>query len=285
MSQRKRFLQGSGLAALIAIAAIAGMGRVWGKQRPGARTVIVGLSRGPDVWIAGAFDAGRGWRTDEQARLLVRQNTPFTRYDLRGQAKRLVVGTPELGEAVGGWFATQVNASTNRAPQEVPLLALSGAANPIRRIPRPQSLRNPVYERSAAALLRGKGLTIKRVRLTQHLRIDLNGDGTEEVLLSAHSRDAVGREPRVQRGDYALVALRFAAGGRVRTVPLVREVNTRAIPFSAPNGYRILGCADINGDGRLEIALYSHYYEGDGIEIFTFDGKAVRSVITAGWGV
>ena len=30
----------------------------------------------------------------------------------------------------------------------------------------------------------------------------------------------------------------------------------------APNRYEISGIADLNGDGKMEIVLYSEYYEG-----------------------
>jgi D-Tyr-tRNAtyr deacylase len=59
-------------------------------------------------------------------------------------------------------------------------------------VPRAQALANPTYESVVAAMLRAKNIKVARGRLTQHLRVDLNGDGTEEVLLVAHSRDSIG---------------------------------------------------------------------------------------------
>ena len=42
------------------------------------------------------------------------------------------------------------------------------------------------------------------------------------------------------------------------------------LPFI--NMARVLGVADLNGDGRMEVALHTWYYEGAGVTVFEFDG-------------
>jgi hypothetical protein len=184
--------------------------------------VLVGLrpwsEEASQVWLAGAYRPARGWIDDRQARFLLHPGTRFTLYNLRGRLGEVAVGAVESGEEVGGYFApvrnkrsgkkvrdlndeefTPVNYQ-NDAPPGV--LALAGTSHPVvPRLPRAQSLTNNLYRRVVVSLLRAKGLTIAQPRLTQHLRLDLNGDGVEEVLLSAHSRAAMGQEPRALKGD------------------------------------------------------------------------------------
>ena len=43
------------------------------------------------------------------------------------------------------------------------------------------------------------------------------------------------------------------------------------------NMARVLGVADLNGDGRMEVALHTWYYEGAGVTVFEFDGDGVTA--------
>jgi hypothetical protein len=187
----------------------------------------------------------------------------------------------ESGEEVGGWVVK----GSRRFTGESPLLALSARHNVSPRVPRAQALANSLYENVVAVMLRAKDLKVARGRLTQHLRVDLNGDGKEEVLLCAHSRDALGRMANAAKNDYALAVLRCVADGKVKNIELQSDVYRKAVPFTASQRYSFAGCYDIDGDGTLEIALWSGYYEGESLEIYKFDGRTARRVLVAGWGV
>jgi hypothetical protein len=63
------------------------------------------------------------------------------------------------------------------------------------------------------------------------------------------------------------------------------DVYRKAQPFTASQRLCFAGCYDIDGDGTLEVALWSGYYEGESMEIYKFDGRTARRVLTAGWGV
>jgi hypothetical protein len=47
---------------------------------------------------------------------------------------------------------------------------------------------------------------------------------------------------------------------------------------------RVLGVADLNGDGRMEIALRNWYYEGAGVTVFEFGGDGATPVMDNGCG-
>jgi hypothetical protein len=46
--------------------------------------------------------------------------------------------------------------------------------------------------------------------------------------------------------------------------------------------YHISAIADLNGDGRLEIAMYSAYYEGSSSDIFDLNGTKLTAVLGCG---
>src|SRR5690606_12156385 len=118
---------------------------------------------------------------------------------------------------------------------------------------------NAIYRRAVATLLNSAGLKIEQARLQQHWRVDLNGDGVEEVLLGAQSRGEMGSMPSAEKGDYSIVALRFydpsRRSNKVQTVSLGTQVIKKRIEFGAPLGYELLACVDASGDGALEIVV------------------------------
>lgn len=247
-----------------------------------AAPVVVALAQEKSIFLVGAHDARRGWINDRQAKAVFRRGAVFTAFNARGEVGKTTTGATEVVEPGGGWMATG-----NRAfAAGTPLLALSGANRPLPRRPRAQSLHNPVYQQAVAALLRAQKLRVRQAKLTQHWRVDLNGDGTDEVLLAAHSRPQMGREARAFKGDYALVMLRFLHNGKVKTVPLTGDIYRKDALGGAVAAMRftLLGCFDMNRDGTLEIAVGGRYYEGESVEVFSFDGKTARRVLEAGWG-
>ena len=85
------------------------------------------------------------------------------------------------------------------------------------------------------------------------MRTDLDGDGTDEVLIVAeHAEADTSLPPRA--AWYNLVLVRVVDGDGVRTHVLAEDVYTQDDPESYPTfgRYRISAIADLNGDGRSE---------------------------------
>ncbi len=115
-----------------------------------------------------------------------------------------------------------------------------------------------------------------KARLTQVLRVDLDGDGTEEVLLSATGREAYPT-PIAEANAYSFVMLRQVAGKEVRNTLLTGEFYPTRKEFNAPNRYEVVGVLDLNGDGVLEILVSFAYYEGGGVIVLGLkDGRPVE---------
>lgn len=233
------------------------------------------------VWLGGGFFPNKGWRVDTHTVPAVYSGTSWTLFGLKGQGATFTTGKAEANTDITGWIA-DVRQPLNSTQ---PMLALSGPAKGTQpRLPRAQSTAQPLYAQAAASVLRQPNFKLGSARLTQLLRVDLNGDGIEEVLMCAHSRPDMGKTPEIKVGDYSLAALRFVQNGKVRTVALTKEIYPKGATFAAPNHFEVMACADINRDGKMEIVISTGYYEGFGLQVWEFNGQNPELKLSAGWG-
>ena len=238
--------------------------------------------RTPTLWLGGAYFPGKGYRTDIQSKWALYPGVKWQLFGLNGAGPQLASERGEKNDVPAGYIAPL----RGDVAGEKPMIAISNASPDDQpRLPQMQSLTLENYQRVAAGLLRSKGLNIQRAKLTQLMRIDLNGDGIEEVLMAAHSRPDYGHTPQEKKGDYSLLAIRYVDNGVVRARILDYNISKRDLTFSAPGYFELMACVDIDGDGAMEIIGANGYYEGDGFEAWKFDGKTIKSVMFAGWGV
>ena len=134
--------------------------------------------------------------------------------------------------------------------------------NPVPRMPKAIDLNNPTYKTVVASFLKKKGISKTMIKLTEAFRVDLEGDGVEEVVLAANFYKK-GLDASAAVGDYSLVIVRKATGRVVTDHLLQGDFILKKVDFGAPTENHISAIADLNGDGKMEIVLYGFYYEGD----------------------
>jgi hypothetical protein len=144
-------------------------------------------------------------------------------------------------------------------------------------------LNNTTYVKAASDALRTKGIVNNAPKIRQAFRVDLDGDGQEEVVLTATSYDE-NIQPSAKRGDYSFVLLRKVVGGKVQNQIVKGDFVLKNIKFGAPSKYEISSIADLNGDGKLEIIVYGAYYEGNWIEAFEMKGNKPAAIKTLNVG-
>lgn len=133
-------------------------------------------------------------------------------------------------------------------------------------------LGDATYKKAVADVLRSKGITNPKIKLTQAFRVDLEGDGQEEVLIEATSYSGI-MQPSAKKGDYSLVLLRKIVGGKVQNTVVSGDFVTKNIKFGAPSKFQLSALADLNGDGKIEIVIYGSYYEGLWVETYEMKGN------------
>ncbi len=166
--------------------------------------------------------------------------------------------------------------------------ALGGAHNPFPRQVRIESPNQATYRGIVAATLRAHGIAKPVVQIAQIWRVDLDGDGTTEVLLSATRKADGGNAniiaPDSRAGDYSLVLLRKIVSGRAKNILMASEFYPRAKTFNAPNFFRLAAVFDADGDGKMEVLLRGRYYEGDSTALFSVGAEKPREVLSEGCG-
>lgn len=167
-------------------------------------------------------------------------------------------------------------------------IAVGSAAkwNIVPRIPQGIALSNPTYKTIIANYLKSKGIVKPIVKITQAYRVDLEGDGKDEVLIVA-TRYKGGLTASAAVGDYSVILLRKMVGKTVVNYELAGEYIKKTVDFGAPMEFNISAIADLNGDGKMEIVTYGAYYEGESAGVTEIIGNKPVEVkeLSVGCGV
>lgn len=223
----------------------------------------------------------------------------LARQTQRGVTYRIYSATKYLGQGRGSEAAGQnapcpatyfVDVSPNKGAQSE--FAISGNWNALPRVPRALlsgrsiSAQELEYGESIRRILVNRGIQNPVVRLSRPWIIDLEGDGQDEVLLSATDKDGAWNSisANARAGQYSLIALRKIVKGKVQTIVLQGEFHPQAKKFSAPNFFRLAAVLDVDGDGKMEILTRGQYYEGGWTSVWSMRGDKVREVLSAGCG-
>ena len=239
----------------------------------------------PTGYLLGG-SAGGQWVKPEAAAGLIPGGENYRLYTLTGEVGNSVGSKPAKGEdaCADTLYVTLTPFPAGRGS----LVAVAGPWNAMPRRLKIASPESQVYKEAAAEILRSKGIDNPKVNLTQVLQVDLDGDGVEEVLVSATNYakpgSGAGLTPDARAGDYSLVFLRQVVQGKVVTRIITGEYYPKAKKFNAPAEHRIIGVLDLNGDGSLEIVLSGRYYEGDWVEAYRVDGAKIIKLFNMGCG-
>jgi len=208
----------------------------------------------------------------------------FQRYSLRG-----LVGTARCtkvvpDELVPGQPIARLSLSPAGTGDKEPSVAVHGGSGSVQ--PRPtfiQSTEQPVYRKAMADFLATKQVTAPAALvLDQVLRVDLDGDGTMEVLVAATSRHQTGM---AQAGDLTAILLRRVAGHGVPTGLVDGEFWPHAGGMmTGMFATRVNAIVDLDGDGTMEIVTEYRAYESYTVKVFRLVDEAIEQLFIAGTG-
>ncbi|HEX4697537.1 MAG TPA: hypothetical protein VH254_07685 [Candidatus Udaeobacter sp.] len=240
-------------------------------------------------YFFGATKNGKWIKADEAAKLLPDETT----YRIYGL-------TESLDEAKGGKTKSEAGPCEDTLFVELSdkpengVIALAAPWNALPRKPRIADTTQQVYVDAVRDFLKTKGIDQPKVKIHNILRVDLDGDGEDEVLISAtnYFRKDESVPMRSLAASYSMVLLRRVVAGKVATQLIEGEFYPKAYPkaaqdegrFDAPNAYKVIATLDLDGDGKMEIVIDSHYYEGEMTTIYQYDPKKAQAVLSVGCG-
>jgi len=240
-------------------------------------------------YLLGATRDGKWIKADEAAKALSDQTT-YIVYGLTESLGKVKGGKPkgEAGPCEGTWFVGLSDKPGKGA------IALAAPWNALPRKLRPLDTTQAVYIDAIAGFLKTKGITEPKVKIDSIFRVDLDGDGEDEVLISAtnYFRKDESVPMRSPAASYSMVLLRRVVAGKVETQMIEGEFYPKAYPkakqeegrFDAPNVYKVIATLDLDGDGKMEVVIHSYYYEGGETTIYRCDPKKVEALLSVACG-
>ena len=175
-----------------------------------------------------------------------------------------------------------VHAGSNNYPKNGTGISLSSTSwsaqpRPARSQGDPEALKDArfnIYREEASRLAKELGGANVMPELSSVVRADLDGDGTDEVLVAASYIDYVyppqGPEPATV-GSFSIAYVRHVVGNTA-TSKVLSAVVVKGSPTIVPN-LVIEGAADINGDGVMEVFGSGRLFEAE--DFYCWDAGTV----------
>ena len=233
-------------------------------------------------YFFGATSEGK-WLKAASAAKAVKATTDYRVYSLTKQLGETKGNRPTAAEDV---CSDNFNVELNPRPEKG-VIALAADWNALPRVPRIGNVTQEVYLKAVGDFLRQRGIRDPKVKITRIVHVDLEGDGEDEVLISATnflSDDAEVMLRSPAAGSYSVVLLRRLVAGKVQTQLVAGEVHRKTEPTTA-NVYEISAVLDLNGDGKLEVVVHSEYYEGGTTIIYQCEPSKIKPLLEVACGV
>ncbi|HOL11069.1 MAG TPA: hypothetical protein PLH87_13155 [Bacillota bacterium] len=139
---------------------------------------------------------------------------------------------------------------------------------------------NDTYKQIVRKILNDNGLNKQvPVNITQLIKVDLEGDGIDEVIIAAENH----KSPyALYNNDYSILVVRKIVDGTVKNIFLKKEIIKTseeyiAEPAVIPSAVSIL---DTNDDGIMEIIINYQYYEGNSFSLYQIKNNKVNCLLS-----
>ncbi len=141
----------------------------------------------------------------------------------------------------------------------------------------------PAYQAIGEAAFAGDPVDATLGAVEQVVIADLDGDGDDEAItVFEHvAPDTITGAP----GDFSAVLLIDATTRQSSTVEQAfvdQDLDPDGFPVITR--FRVIDVADYNGDGRMEVAVHSWYYEGSSVIVYEYDGTRLVEALATGCG-
>lgn len=136
------------------------------------------------------------------------------------------------------------------------------------------------YQQAVLDWLAAQGVDDPQLGDLQIFRVDLEGDGTDEVFIGATRLD--DSQHTTQAGDHSVILMRRVVGNDTLTQFVAGDVyHSKDLELTFPLTYSLANFIDLNQDGTLEVVVEIQGWEKFGAFIFQVDGQTVRETLKA----
>ncbi len=137
------------------------------------------------------------------------------------------------------------------------------------------------YQKIVSDYLKKGGLNDPQITIRQLVKTDLDSDGVDEVLLNASRTE----RDLARKGEYSVVLVHKTSGASAKLYEVLSDITVE--DSDDPSDVwenTIAGIVDIDGDGIMEIVIYSSFYFGDAWQVLRLKDGAVDQPLVCGCG-
>ena len=133
---------------------------------------------------------------------------------------------------------------------------------------------NELYRQAVLDWLAAEGVAEPQLDTLHIFRVDIEGDGVDEIFISATHLD--GSQHITRAGDYSIVLLRKVAGNEAVTLLIVGDIyRSTSDEITYLCTYSLANFIDLNQDGTLEVLVDVERWERAGAILYQIEGQDV----------
>ena len=222
--------------------------------------------------LLGGVQGGK-WITPEMAAANIQGTSEYDLYTFANENFPVLVDAPETSPIHPGQYFMGSEVSFGQ-------FGMVGVAHgwPVRQGKAEElSPDNEIYRQVVLDWLKEAGVPDPQPGTLHIYRIDLEGDGTDEIFISAAHLD--GSQHFTKSGDYSMLLMRRVVGNTAVTLPVIADIyQSREAEITYPRTYLPGNFIDLNQDGILEVVVDYQRWEGDGALVFQIEGPKITQI-------
>ena len=221
-----------------------------------------------------------GWLSPDESVARFAGEVTYSLHNLRQESKYFLWGkAPEFSPVCRSY-----SVGTDASLDEAGFVAVIDGWNITKRDVSELSTDMRLYQQAVLDWLTAQGVAAPQPGNLQILRVDLEGDGVDEVFISATRLDE--SQHTTKAGDYSIVLMRKVNGNDAVTIPIVADIyRTQELETTFPKTYSIGNFIDLNQDGILEVVVDIQRWEGLGATVYQVEGQTFTQALQAGCGL
>ena len=224
--------------------------------------------------LLGGLWNGRWHPSDTIMRKMTGKET-YRLYALNKALGTTAGGKPE-SRAVEGDYGDYIRTAVTKEA-----LGIACNWNAMPRPVRMQNTQQALYQQEVRRIVEAHGIKAGTVVIHQLLRVDMDGDRQEEVVINASSSGEVD-----ETVSFRLMAVRKIIDGKVRTLVPFAGFRTELYDdggVSIPGRLEIAGVLDVDGDGRQELLIRTQTGCSETTFVYKYHTGTFWRVLTGGW--